>query len=101
MQLTIFPRVHCAVKAEHILQNVFIGACASTRGSLKCSFIHKCTVQGETSDELFRFYPLPEKKNKVSFRGWTIDRSVNAREEERERGAKKDKEGLKESMWVE
>lgn len=31
----------------------------------------------------------------MSFRGWTIERSVNAREEERERGAEKDKEGLK------
>lgn len=29
-------------------------ACAPMRGSLKRSFIHKRTVQGEMSDELFR-----------------------------------------------
>lgn len=67
---TVLPRVHRAVKAECILQNVFISACASARGSLKCSFIHKYTVQGETSDELFRFFPMPEEGGKkVSFRG--------------------------------
>lgn len=26
------------------------------------SFIHKYTVQGEMRDELFRFFPLPDKK---------------------------------------
>lgn len=42
-----------------------------------------------------------QRRKKVSFRGWTIERSVNARKEERERGAEKDREGLKESEWVE
>lgn len=87
MQLTFFPRVHHAVKAECILQTVFISACASARSSLKCSFIHKYTVQGETSDELFRFFPLPEKNKKCILEVGSL----------KERAAKKDKEGLKES----
>lgn len=61
----LFYHVHTrAVKAECSLQNVFIAACASARGDLKSSFIHKYTVQGEIeSNELFRFFPLPEKKS--------------------------------------
>lgn len=62
--------------------------CTSARGSLKCSLIHKHTVQGETSDELFRFFPLPQKIKEGVFGGWAIERlskCKRGRKEERRR----------------
>lgn len=42
------------VDGFHVHACVYLCVCASMSGSLKCSFIHKYTVQGEMSDELFR-----------------------------------------------
>lgn len=100
-----------AIKTEcmHVFICVRI-VCASMRGSLKRSFIQKCTVQGEMSDELFR--DISHRRKKVFLEVRPLKGSVCVcvlecvcvcackSKRERERESEKDTERLRGSEWV-